>query len=176
MSSPSPLTSAERPQPTEQPEPAPVPQKPSPESPMEAPAEAAANTFEAPRPEQHTMDELVSKPAAPPEPASPAVTEAERENAFQKARSDGFERGYRDGEEKAMIAVQEKVAAITDELANVLGELEGLKGNILASTQENFRLVAEGLLGSLLQKEVAINPESFAKLIEKAIAEAGTER
>lgn len=100
------------------------------------------------------------------------INEHEIENAFQRARSDGFEDGYRDGEEKALLSVQEKVASITEELANVLGELEGLKKNILTSTQENFRMVAEGLVSSLLGRELSINPTSMTSIIEKAVAEA----
>lgn len=98
--------------------------------------------------------------------------EIDKENIYQKARSDGFEDGYRYGEEKAMLVVEEKVSMILSELANVVKEFEGLKGNILASTQENFQTVCQSLLESLLQKEFEMNPDSFTKVIQKAIAEA----
>lgn len=96
----------------------------------------------------------------------------EEENVYQKARSDGFEQGYRDGEEKAMLAVNEKVNAVVGELKSIFEEFTSLKSNILHSAQDNFQMICQTLVESLIQREFLLNPESFENVIQKAISEA----
>ena len=51
-------------------------------------------------------------------------------------------------------------------------ELGGLKKNILGSMQENFYELCQALAEALIEREFKVNPEEFAKVVQRAINDA----
>lgn len=93
------------------------------------------------------------------------------EDAYNEAKSRGYEEGFSHGEEKAAIQVQQNATEVVNNLGQVVGELEGLKKAILENTQENFYEIAQAVAESLVRREFSINPQSFAGVLRKAIAD-----
>ncbi|MFW7380124.1 MAG: FliH/SctL family protein [Oligoflexus sp.] len=110
--------------------------------------------------------------SAPQKPEIEPVSEEEREAIIQEAQSKGYEEGFRLGEEKALLSVQDKIQQTIQEVQNIVGELEGLKSNILHNAQENFQVLCQALMESLLHQQFAINPASFQTVVQRAIDEA----
>lgn len=105
-----------------------------------------------------------------PPPAQPS--EQEIDEAFQEAKAKGYEDGYRLGEEKALLAVQDKIQQTIEEVQNIVQELEGLKSNILHNAQENFQIICQAMMESLVQQQFTLNPATFQQVIQRAIDEA----
>ena len=103
----------------------------------------------------------------------PTVEELESMRA--EAREEGYRQGYQSGEERATIESRGKVQAILEEVSNIVANLEGMQGAILKSAQENFHVITQNLIESVLHREFQINPEAFGAIIERAIEEALTE-
>ncbi|SMF69493.1 FliH/SctL family protein [Pseudobacteriovorax antillogorgiicola] len=120
----------------------------------------------------HISDEEGFVPMSPAVSSPPPMPQEDKEEAIEKAKSKGYEDGYKIGEEKAMIVIQEKVNQILDEFSKMIHEFEGMKSNILVSAQENFQTICQSMMESLLQREFQMNPKSFETIIERAIAEA----
>ena len=109
---------------------------------------------------------VIKKNDIPPQEApKPTINPIEIENEKQRARSEGFENGYRDGEEKAMIAVGQKVDAILQEMGKIVEEFSSMKSNILHSAQENFQVICQTLLESLLQKRAFDQIQILSRLL-----------
>lgn len=102
----------------------------------------------------------------------PTINHEERQLAFQEAKSKGYEDGYKDGEEKAMVILQQKVGEIVEEFGKIMNEFEGMKSNILHSSQENFQKVCQSMIEALIQREFKMNPKSFETVLNRAILEA----
>lgn len=96
----------------------------------------------------------------------------EMKAAMEEAQARGYEEGFRLGEEKALLSVQDKIQQTIQEVQSIVQELEGLKSNILHNAQENFQVLCQALMESLLQQQFNLNPESFQQVIQRAIDEA----
>ncbi len=143
---------------------------------------------QAPEPMQETMhhtasdaDEFVpyvptrdgSSPEAPVQRMEPPrLTEEERDRLRDEARAAGYQQGFQQGEEKGTLSAQDKITAITDELANIMENLQGMQKSILTHVQENFLMICQSFLEALLHREFKVKPESFGAVIERAIADA----
>jgi len=103
---------------------------------------------------------------------APRLTEDERERLREEARAEGYQQGYLQGEEKGTLSAQDKIHTITDELANIMENLQGMQKSILTHVQENFLMICQSFLEALLHREFKVNPESFGAVIERAIADA----
>lgn len=99
-------------------------------------------------------------------------TPQELQSALQESQAKGYEEGFRLGEEKALISVQDKIHQTMQEVHSIVHELEGLKSNILNNAQENFQILCQAMMESLLQQQFSINPGTFQKVIQRAIDEA----
>ena len=53
-----------------------------------------------------------------------------------------------------------------------MDNLQGMQKSILHQVQENFVTLCQSFIESLLHKEFKLNPESFGRIIERALAEA----
>jgi flagellar biosynthesis/type III secretory pathway protein FliH len=102
----------------------------------------------------------------------PQLSEDEREALRNEARAEGYQQGFQQGEEKGTLSAQDKISAITDELANIMENLQGMQKSILNHVQENFLMICQSFLEALLHREFKVNPESFGAVIERAIADA----
>lgn len=118
-----------------------------------------------PTPPQHEMQR-----AAPPPP--PEVSEEELEEIREAAAASGYQQGFQLGEEKGALQAQQNIAQIVEQLGSVLENLSGMQAAILKQAEGNFAAICQSLMESLLQKEMRVNPESFGKLIERAVSEA----
>lgn len=179
MDLPSTAKGTPSPQPLMQAEPA-----PSPEPELEA--EAEAEPFQegqedeipmASAPEEEAEDDFVPY-ASSKTPNSVQVsalerypTEEELEAIRAAAREEGFRQGFQQGEERATIEARSKVQAILEEVSNIVVNLEGMQGAILKSAQENFQVIAQNLIESMLHKEFHMNPETFGSVIARAVDE-----
>jgi len=117
------------------------------------------------------MPEAIAK-HAPPENSVRKSSQKELDSTLQEAQSKGYEEGYRLGEEKALISVQDKIYQTIQEVQSIVQELEGLKSNILINAQENFQILCQAMMESLLHQQFAINPSTFQNVIQRAIDEA----
>ncbi|MES2745337.1 MAG: FliH/SctL family protein [Bdellovibrionota bacterium] len=102
-------------------------------------------------------------------------TEDELEAIRAAAREEGFREGYQNGEERATIEARSKVQVILEEVSNIVTNLEGMQSSILKSAQENFQVITQNLIESMLHREFHLNPNSFGMVIERAIDEALSE-
>lgn len=159
------------------------------EAPAAQPARPAARQAPptpppAPEPVHHTQgdaDDFVpyapSRDKANPEAQvqrmePPKLTEEEKEMLRDEARAEGYQQGFQQGEEKGTLSAQDKITAITAELANIMENLQGMQKSILTHVQENFMMICQSFLEALLHREFKVNPESFGAVIERAISDA----
>ncbi|MCX6127627.1 MAG: hypothetical protein NTX25_01015, partial [Proteobacteria bacterium] len=98
--------------------------------------------------------------------------EKEQANLREEASAIGYQQGFQLGEEKGTMAAQDKVIAITRELNLIMENLQGMQKSILNNVQENFMLICQSFIESLLHREFKINPEAFSAVIERAISDA----
>lgn len=107
--------------------------------------------------------------------------EVEKQNAAlleelkNAAKAEGYNDGFRMGEEKGVVAGQAAAGEIFERVSELLLEFEGLKKNVLENIQKNFYELSQALGESLLEREFSIQPESFSKVLEKVIADTVTE-
>jgi flagellar biosynthesis/type III secretory pathway protein FliH len=162
----------------------------APEPKVEAPAaQAKANRPSPPPPpvqepalhSQDDADDFVpyvpgkdnARPEAPVQRMEPPrLSEEERERLREEAKAEGYQQGFLQGEEKGTLSAQDRITAITDELAKIMENLQGMQKSILNHVQENFLMICQSFLEALLHREFKINPESFGAVIERAIADA----
>ena len=105
-------------------------------------------------------------------PEAGRISEAEKEELREAASAAGFQQGFQLGEEKGTLAAQDKVMAITHELGLIMENLQGMQKSILTNVQENFMMICQSFIESLLHREFKVNPEAFGDVIERAIADA----
>lgn len=96
------------------------------------------------------------------------------EDLKNQAKSEGYNDGFRVGEEKGVVAGQAAAGEIFQRVSELLMEFEGLKKNVLENIQKNFYELSQALAESLLEREFSIQPESFSKVLEKVIADTVT--
>lgn len=80
---------------------------------------------------------------------------------YEDAYKKGLEDGLRNSKEKF-----EKLFSNVDQLNS---EFSSLKKKILESAQENFYEISKAITESLVQKEIELNPESFATIVQNMI-------
>ncbi len=97
------------------------------------------------------------------------------EELKNQAKSEGYQEGFRLGEDKGVVAGQAAASEIFQRVSELLLEFEGLKKNVLENIQKNFFELSQALAESLLEREFSIRPESFSKVLEKVIAETVTD-
>jgi flagellar biosynthesis/type III secretory pathway protein FliH len=102
----------------------------------------------------------------------PEIDQAELEAIREAARAEGYQQGFSIGEQKGTLEAQHKVEAIIHELGSVMDNLQGMQKSILNQVQDNFVTLCQSFIESLLHKEFKLNPESFGRIIERALAEA----
>ncbi|WP_141731062.1 FliH/SctL family protein [Oligoflexus tunisiensis] len=160
---------------------APEPQAPSrPSAPRPAAASTPAPVQETAAPGTDAEDfvpyvptKSMSQPEAPAPKVEPVrLSEEERERLREEARAEGYQQGFLQGEEKGTLSSQDKIHAITNELAAIMENLQGMQKSILTHVQENFLMICQSFLEALLHREFKVNPESFGAVIERAIADA----
>jgi flagellar biosynthesis/type III secretory pathway protein FliH len=96
--------------------------------------------------------------------------EEEARRIFDEAEKEGYEKGIEQGRAEATAKFKE----IIDNFGNMIHELESFKQGILKDSQENFHALCQAMMEALLKKEFSINPDSFAKVISRAIEETVT--
>lgn len=96
----------------------------------------------------------------------------DREKIIEEAKAIGYQEGFKQGEEKAALQVRQTMRELTEELGRLLGELEGLKKTVLHNAEENFQILSQALVESVLRRDMETNPGAFAAVIERAIHEA----
>jgi flagellar biosynthesis/type III secretory pathway protein FliH len=151
----------------------PAPQKAAPPPPPPAPepvhhAQADADDFVPYAPTRDRANPEAQVQRMEP----PKLTEEEKELLRNEARAEGYQQGFQQGEEKGTLSAQDKITAITDELANIMENLQGMQKSILSHVQENFLMICQSFLEALLHREFKVNPESFGAVIERAISDA----
>ncbi len=103
---------------------------------------------------------------------TPPIDEKALEAIRDQARAEGYQKGFEIGEEKGTLQAQQKVQSMTEELRLVIENLEGMQHTILGHVQENFITICQSFIEALLHKEFQLHPESFGRVIERAIKEA----
>lgn len=100
-----------------------------------------------------------------------AIKKSKEEKTRAVEREDGFKKGYEEGVAKAQAELEEHFGEISKNVNEALSELEGLKKSILHNAQENFFVLCQALIESLLKKEFSLDPTSFLKVVQRAIDE-----
>lgn len=85
------------------------------------------------------------------------------------AKSEGYNDGFRNGEEKGVMAGQKNAGEIFHRVTELLKEFEGLKRNVLENIQKNFFELSQAVAEALLEREFSVKPEAFAKVLEKVL-------
>ncbi|MBF0440812.1 MAG: hypothetical protein HQK54_02800 [Oligoflexales bacterium] len=90
----------------------------------------------------------------------------------EELKAKGYEDGFKVGEEKAALQLKNNYQELAKKLMVLIGELEGLKKNVLQNSQENFLILCQSMMEGLLRREFYVNRDSFASMISRAIREA----
>ena len=91
------------------------------------------------------------------------------EELKSQARSEGYQAGFRDGEEKGLISGQKKAAQVFSKVQEIITEFEGLKSLVLDNVQKNFYELSQAIAEALLGREFSIRPEAYATMIQRVI-------
>jgi len=91
------------------------------------------------------------------------------EDLKSQARSDGYQSGFREGEEKGLISGQKKAAQVFSKVEEIITEFEGLKSLVLDNVQKNFYELSQAIAEALLGREFSIKPEAYATMIQRVI-------
>lgn len=119
--------------------------------------------------------ENVVEQVAPPTP-TPKVVQTEElgrelETLKQEASQRGYMEGFKIGEEKGELQTKQQANQIFSKVSDLIKDMSGLKVNVLQNIQKNFYELSQAIAEALLQKEFALNPQSFANLIKRAVDE-----
>jgi flagellar biosynthesis/type III secretory pathway protein FliH len=91
------------------------------------------------------------------------------EDLKSQARSEGYQSGFREGEEKGLISGQKKAAQVFSKVEEIITEFEGLKSLVLDNVQKNFYELSQAIAEALLGREFSIKPEAYATMIQRVI-------
>lgn len=91
------------------------------------------------------------------------------EDLKTQARSDGYQAGFREGEEKGLISGQKKAAQVFRKVEEIINEFDGLKSIVLDNVQKNFYELSQAIGEALLGREFSIKPEAYATMIQRVI-------
>ena len=86
-----------------------------------------------------------------------------------QARSEGYQSGFREGEEKGLLSGQKKAAQVFSKVEEIITEFEGLKALVLDNVQKNFYELSQAIAEALLGREFSIKPEAYATMIQRVI-------
>jgi flagellar biosynthesis/type III secretory pathway protein FliH len=86
-----------------------------------------------------------------------------------QARAEGFQAGFREGEEKGLLSGQKNAAQVFSKVSEILNEFSGLKELILNNVQKNFYELSQAIGEALLGREFSIKPEAYATMIQRVI-------
>jgi flagellar biosynthesis/type III secretory pathway protein FliH len=90
----------------------------------------------------------------------------------EKAQAQGYEAGFRIGEERATLQYREKIAALFKNVEGLVSELSGLKRDILEQVQGNFHEISQAMCEALIDRAISLDPTIFADVMQRAISEA----
>lgn len=91
------------------------------------------------------------------------------EELKNQARAEGFQAGFREGEEKGLLSGQKTAAQVFSKVSEILTEFSGLKELILDNVQKNFYELSQAIGEALLGREFSIKPEAYASMIQRVI-------
>jgi flagellar biosynthesis/type III secretory pathway protein FliH len=91
------------------------------------------------------------------------------EDLKAEARSEGYQSGFREGEEKGLLSGQKKAAQVFSKVDEIINEFEGLKSVVLDNVQKNFYELSQAIAEALLGREFSIKPEAYATMIQRVI-------
>lgn len=91
------------------------------------------------------------------------------EELRNQARAEGYQAGFREGEEKGLLAGQKTAAQVFSKVTEILTEFSGLKELILNNVQKNFYELSQAIGEALLGREFSIKPEAYATMIQRVI-------
>lgn len=91
------------------------------------------------------------------------------EDLKSQARSEGYQAGFREGEEKGLLSGQKKAAQVFRKVEEILTEFDGLKSIVLDNVQKNFYELSQAIGEALLGREFSIKPEAYATMIQRVI-------
>jgi flagellar biosynthesis/type III secretory pathway protein FliH len=86
-----------------------------------------------------------------------------------QARSDGYQAGFREGEEKGLMSGQKTATQVFSKVTEIIKEFEGLKALVLENVQKNFYELSQAIGEALLGREFSIRPEAYATMIQRVI-------
>ncbi len=86
-----------------------------------------------------------------------------------QARAEGYQAGFREGEEKGLLSGQKNAAQVFSKVSEILNEFSGLKELILNNVQKNFYELSQAIGEALLGREFSIKPEAYATMIQRVI-------
>jgi flagellar assembly protein FliH len=98
--------------------------------------------------------------------------EIEASQEKERGWSEGFQSGYREGEEKAVAEFRAKASELFQNINHLFQDLESLQSHILQQAQDNFYELTQALGEAVIEREIDINPELFKSLIQRAIKES----
>lgn len=99
--------------------------------------------------------------------ASSQVTEK-----IEEAKAKGYQEGYKLGEQKASLQLQQNTQELVDNLQAIMNEMAKLKKDVLENVQDNFYELCQAIAESLLKREFKLDPSSLASVIQRAIDES----
>jgi flagellar biosynthesis/type III secretory pathway protein FliH len=91
------------------------------------------------------------------------------EDLKTQARSEGYQAGFREGEEKGLLSGQKKAAQVFRKVEEIITEFDGLKSIVLDNVQKNFYELSQAIGEALLGREFSIKPEAYATMIQRVI-------
>lgn len=102
----------------------------------------------------------------------PTRSQAEIDEAYENAKAAGYQDGYMQGEEKGTIQSKENLKVLSEGLKDMVTELESLKANVLHNAQENFQIICQTMVESILNHHFKANPDALSTVIKKAMDES----
>ncbi len=89
-----------------------------------------------------------------------------------EAQAQGYEAGFRVGEERATLQYREKINSLFENVNSLIEELSGLKRDILEQVQENFFEISQAMCEALIERAIHLDPTVFSGILHRAISEA----
>jgi flagellar biosynthesis/type III secretory pathway protein FliH len=104
-------------------------------------------------------------------PPARTITEEDK-SLVEELKAKGYEDGFKLGEEKATLQLKSSFENLSSMVSGAIEEIGALKKNVLLNAQNNFMVLAQALIESVLRHQFSINPEAFLALIRRAIEDA----
>jgi flagellar biosynthesis/type III secretory pathway protein FliH len=91
---------------------------------------------------------------------------------IEAAKSQGYQDGFRQGEEKATLQLQGLAKQVVENVESILQELGGLRGQILIGAEQNFKEVCQALAEALIEREIQVSPQAFKTIVDRIVTES----